>query len=399
MARFLLFASIVWCLGALNALRRPHNDRHPLRRPPWLFVMLTVELIPVRLIVWSLLFGVGAMFGAFDSGAGRVALWLTAATWSLYGVLLWRSSRAHGTVHAALDESEVPAAPQARIRWLPLLTANPYRLPSVVERGGDVEYARDQRLDVYRLRSPGSEPSPTLLQVHGGGWRGGNRRQQARPLLHAMALRGWISVSASYPLVPAATFPDQLIALKRAIVWLRTSGESLGVDPNRLFITGGSAGGHLAALTALTANRPEYQPGFEAANTSVQGAVTFYGIYDFLNRGNTRDPWPVIPNGVMKASPLEDESSFREASPIDQVHPDAPPFLVIHGSHDSLVSAAESQQFVAALRAVSTAPVAYAEIPGATHAFDVVPSLRTQHTVGGVARFLESLARLEPGRD
>ena len=121
------------------------------------------------------------------------------------------------------------------------------------------------------------------------------------PLLHRLASNGWVCVSASYPLVPAATFPDQLVALKQAVNWMRTAGAAYGIDPAFIAVTGGSAGGHLASLVALTGNRVEYQPGFENADTSVQAAVPVYGIYDFLNRNRTRDDWPIIPRGVMKA--------------------------------------------------------------------------------------------------
>ena len=131
-----------------------------------------------------------------------------------------------------------------------------------------------------------------------------------------------------------------------------------------------------------------YQPGFEQVDTAVRGVVSFYGIYDFLNRNRTRDHWPVIPLGVMKSSPSEDLERWREASPLDQVHAGAPPFLVIHGSHDSLVSPAESEQFAAYLTDASDDTVAYVEVPGATHSFDIAPSLRTQMTIGGIDRFL-----------
>jgi acetyl esterase/lipase len=391
-ARVLLFIAIVAFVGALNALRPAGTHLPVRRRPPWLVAMITVELIPVRVIVWAGLLAIGGATGAFAGLEGRIALGLTAMTWAVYVILSVRAGGAGNTVHDALDEAGIVGAPSRAIEWAPLLTANPYRMPRSVERLDDIEFAPGLALDVYRHRAHDGEASPVLVQVHGGGWRGGNRRQQGRPLLHRMARRGWIALSVSYPLVPEATFPDQLIALKRALAWVRSEAEMLAGDPARVFLTGGSAGAHLAALTALTANRREYQPGFEHVDTAVQGAVTFYGIYDFLNRSGTRDPWPIIPLGVMKALPQEDPAAYRAASPLDQVHAGAPPFFVLHGSHDSLVGAGESRQFVAALRAVSANPVVYAEIPAATHAFDVVPSLRTQLTIDGVARFLEATA-------
>ncbi|MFQ5553818.1 MAG: alpha/beta hydrolase fold domain-containing protein [Acidimicrobiia bacterium] len=394
MAQILLFVSILGLLGALNALRPPHTERPPQRRPPWLPAMLTTELIPLRIGVRTVLVAITAWVGALDQRAGHIALGVTAATWVLYLVLLWRSGSAGKEMRRALEAAGFDApSHHGSFDWVAMATGNPYLLPRRLRRTADIEYAPGLGLDIYRHRDHDAEGSPTLVQIHGGGWHGGNRRQQGRPLLHHMARRGWVGVSVSYPLVPAATFPEMLVALKAALAWLRTDGATYGVDPDRIFVTGGSAGAHLAALTALTAGRHEYQPGFEEADTTVQGAVTLYGTYDFLNRNETRDPWAVIPRGVMKSSPAEDEARYREASPLDQVHAGAPPFLVIHGSHDSLVSSEESRQFAAALRRASAAPVAYAEIPGATHAFDIVPSLRTQLTMRGISTFLEALAR------
>ena len=120
--------------------------------------------------------------------------------------------------------------------------------------------------------------------------------------------------------------------------------------------------------------------------------MPIYGIYDFLNRNQTRDEWPIIPRGVMRASRRDAEHRYREASPLDQVHADAPPFFVIHGATDAVVPTAEAEQFVAALRATSNASVLYAEIPGANHAFDVLDSLRTHYVISGIERFLEEVA-------
>jgi acetyl esterase/lipase len=173
-------------------------------------------------------------------------------------------------------------------------------------------------------------------------------------------------------------------------------------------VTGGSAGGHLAALVALTPNDPEYQPGFEQADTRVQGCVPFYGVYDFANRNETHRHTGMIEfleQRVLKGSRQEIPEMFERASPIARVGAAAPPFFVIHGESDTLVPVAEAREFVRALREKSRAPVAYAELPGAQHAFEIFPSVRTLHTVNGVQRFLAWLEsgwrreRQAPGRD
>jgi acetyl esterase/lipase len=92
---------------------------------------------------------------------------------------------------------------------------------------------------------------------------------------------------------------------------------------------------------------------------------------------------------VMPASPTADPAAWNLASPITQVRADAPPFFVLHGTHDSLASTAEARHFVERLRVVSRQPVAYAELPGAQHAWDTFRSVRAMHSVHAVARFLE----------
>jgi len=260
--------------------------------------------------------------------------------------------------------------------------------PADIKRVENIEYTPGHHLDLYRI--DGESTRPVVVQIHGGSWDGGNRRQQARPLLHLLAERGWVTASVSYPLVPQASADDQLIALKRAIAWIRTEGPEHGIDPGFIAVTGGSAGGHLAALLALTPNRAEYQPGFEKIDTSIQAAVPFYGIYDLLNRNATRKDWPII-ESLMRAASEGAEDRYRASSPLDQVGPHAPPFLVIHGDNDSVVAPAEADQFVAALSAASRAPVVYLKVPGATHAFDLLYSLRSHHVINGVERFLRGI--------
>jgi acetyl esterase/lipase len=92
---------------------------------------------------------------------------------------------------------------------------------------------------------------------------------------------------------------------------------------------------------------------------------------------------------VFKRRYEDDPQVFDQASPLNRVNPDAPPFFVVHGTNDTLVPVAEARNFVAALRSVSRAPVLYAELPYTQHAFDVLPSIRSAHAVAAVVRFLE----------
>src|SRR5206468_3430781 len=90
---------------------------------------------------------------------------------------------------------------------------------------------------------------------------------------------------------------------------------------------------------------------------------------------------------VMKARLTDAPDRFEQASPIAHLGPHAPPFLVVHGARDSLVPVAEARAFVEALRKETRAPVAYIEVPGAQHAFEVFPSVRTLYLLRGLQRF------------
>jgi acetyl esterase/lipase len=209
-----------------------------------------------------------------------------------------------------------------------------------------------------------------------------------------LAARGWVCISANYRLSPRATFPDHVIDLKRAIAWVREHGAEHGGDPGFVVVTGGSAGGHLAALVALTAGEPEYQPGFEQVDTAVQACVAFYGVYDFTDRHHV---WRhdgllrLLERSVLKVPFRDAADAFERASPIARIRPGAPPFFVIHGTHDTMVPVAEARHFCDVFRRVAGSPIVYAEIPGAQHAFELFPSVRSLLVIHGVERFLASV--------
>ena len=253
------------------------------------------------------------------------------------------------------------------------------------------------RLDIYRPADDDPHDDliqPAVIQVHGGGWLAGSRFEQGIPLLNHMAAIGWVGFNVDYRLSPQATFPDHVVDVKRAIAWVRENAEDLGIDPEMICLTGGSAGGHLTALAALTADDPDLQPGFEDADTSVAAAVAVYGVFDLTDSETIYYPelreW-VLERNVFKIRFADDPERFRAASPTHRVHPGAPPFLVIHGERDTLVPVADARRFVAELRAISDSPALYAELAGAEHAFDIVPSVRTARVVETIERFLATI--------
>jgi len=343
--------------------------------------------------------------GALARWPGWLALAINVASWTALVALQRRAARLAPLAFArALEEGlgssyrtripdDVVALQRAEVGVRVL--ARPFRMRvSEVERIRNIAYAdagRRNLLDVYRPRER-SGPCPVLLQIHGGAWVSGQKDNQALPLLYYLAARGWVCVAINYRLAPRAAFPAQLVDAKLALAWIRRHGAEHGADPGFVAVTGGSAGGHLASLVALSANEPEYQPGFAEVDTSVAACVPFYGVYDFLDRHGVRGKQamrPFLERFVMKSSPEADREGWEKASPIARVRADAPPFFVVHGTHDSLAWVEEAVHFVAALRAVSRSPVLYAEVPGAQHAFDLFHSVRSAQAVHAVAWFLE----------
>jgi acetyl esterase/lipase len=183
--------------------------------------------------------------------------------------------------------------------------------------------------------------------------------------------------------------------VKRALAWVKGHIAEYGGDPGFIAISGGSAGGHLCALAALTAGDPAFQPGFEGADTSVQASVPFYGVMDLTSSPEGSAIFgpgmvEMLEKTVMKVKEADQPEIFRNASPTYRVHAGAPPFFVLQGENDTLVPVQMARTFVERLRAVSASPVAYAELPLAQHAFDVVASLRCQATTSAVGDFLEA---------
>ena len=366
----------------------------------WLWGELALHVLVAQAFV-TLVF---ALAGAIEGPTGYVAVTILTASCVMLAYSYFESESAAHAIERALREGlgedyerhvlkEFRSAFERTPRWREL--ARPFRMRRAeVEKISGIRFDRqrgiDLELDIYRHRSM-PRRCPVLLQIHGGAWVIGDKKEQALPLMNQMAARGWLCVSANYRLSPHATFPEHLQDVKKAVAWVRENGERYGADPNFIVVTGGSAGGHLAALTGLTANDPVYQPGFEHVDTSVDACVPIYGVYDWMDRfglWRRKGIDRFLEQRVIKSSIEEASDLYRRGSPMDQVHPERPPFLVVHGDKDSLAPVEEARRFVDLLRKTGGAPVVYAEIPNAQHAFEIFKSLRCQMVVDGIERYL-----------
>lgn len=400
--RWLLAAGVASALNTANAYR-PLARRKLGGALAFSAGWLTSEL-PVLTIAGQAV-GAGwlARRGALRRPTGRAGLAVAVGSWVALANLQRRSSRTAAlfdeALRAGLGEGYRSEIPDMFRDDVPLTLAERH-LPGVGKRGlyratrrlSYGMFARRNRLDIWRSADlPLDGRAPVLVQIHGGGWVIGDEHVQGELLLGEMARRGWVGVAITYRLSPKATWPDHIVDVKRAIAWVRAHIAEYGGDPRFIAVTGGSAGGHLSALAALTPNDPEFQPGFESADTTVQAAVPWYGVYDVGDldgSGHTEiaDLWSRL---VVKRG-LADDRRVRElASPITRVGPNAPPFLIIHGANDTLVPVEHGRRFSAALAKVSSAEVIYVEVPGAQHAFEVPRSTRGLQAVQAVARFLD----------
>jgi acetyl esterase/lipase len=319
--------------------------------------------------------------GDIDAAPGWIAVGIAVLTVPGLVLVVRRALPAGESVERALDEglepdrgsrrgaSGAPTTPGGLRRWARIVLG-PWPFDPRVKRTANRRYGpagRKNLLDVYRPR--GRAPSgPTLVYFHGGRFRIGKKNREARPLLHRLARRGWVCISANYRLAPAARFPDYHVDMKRVIAWVREHGGDLGADPSAVYVAGSSAGAHIAALTALSANDPRFQPGFEKVDTTVRGAICLYGYYGDLND----DPLP--------------------SRPAAYAGPGAPPFFIAHGELDPLVAAAKARSFAAELRAAGVDPVVYAELAGAHHTFDLFHSIRFEALIDGIEVFLVGTA-------
>jgi acetyl esterase/lipase len=386
----------VTCLGALFTL----NAFVPVRRNRLLFFpsffasWLTIELALFH-IVWEIAAVVVFVWlGALDAWPGWVGLAIAVVNWVALLVIVARSRATAALGEKALEtlsgDHHLDPVHRNRVRKVRNI---PYRRVA----------GRTVKLDVFTPHDPPPDGvrRPALLQIHGGGWVIGDKREQGIPLLKYLASHGWVGFNANYRLSPGSTWPDHLVDLKHALAWIREHADDYGVDPDFIAVTGGSAGGHLAAMMALTANDPEYQDGIEEADTSLQAAVPFYGVYDLTNRNGRMPaqfvPWFVEPL-ILKKFLADHPEDFAKASPLDCIHADAPPFFVIHGDKDTLAPVDDARDFTRCLGEVSESPVFYLELHGAQHAFDVFTSMRTRRVVKSVHRFLSVIhARYRAG--
>lgn len=259
------------------------------------------------------------------------------------------------------------------------MSFEPITLKGNVQKYVSIPYAENsplQKLDVY-LPGNGEGPFPTFIGIHGGGFSARSKALYG-VLGYHFAQQGYAFVAINYRLSPRDSYPAHVEDSFCALGWVHANAQTYGFDLNRVIVTGGSAGGYLAAMVATVDDPSLYLedcPNALPSEDAVQAAVIFYGLYDFTNaaedfpahetKGTLADYW---------GAPLEEISPERlaEMSPIIQIDGSEPPFLILHGTADSSIPSWMSERFAEAL-ALAGVDVELVLIEGARHAFELTP--------------------------
>jgi acetyl esterase/lipase len=288
-------------------------------------------------------------------------------------------------------------------RWWRTALQIPFH-PRAMQLQRNISYGplERQRLDIWRFSTTPSN-APVIYYVHGGAWTFGDKREQGRPMLHEFVRRRWIVVAVNYRLAPGFPWPAQIEDVTRGLGWIKKNIATYGGDPDRVVVAGGSAGGHLASLLALSSHDSAWRPKemSDIPDWTVRGALSFYGVLEMTGdesqwRGMGRALRRLLVNRVVQLPYEGNEHVYFALSPYERIAPDSPPFFVVQGTNDTLVEVNVARAFVTKFRAVAFAPLYYVELPFTQHAFDLTASPRTSATTRAAVAFAESVTRARP---
>lgn len=265
----------------------------------------------------------------------------------------------------------------------PIVNANEtFRTPpTTVETRGDQPYlepGRREKLDLYLPKKRSKvKLHPAVVLIHGGGWNGGNKRAAREVEIGiTLAENGFVAASIDYAVQAAGKFPINLQDCKNAVRYLRIHSQELGVDPDRIAVLGGSAGGHLALMVAYTGDDAKLAPiaPYPGISDKVSAVVDMYGISDIErwkktdSKGNPTELRGVYPHIRLIFGERPEE--WAAASPISHVHANLPPTLILHGKMDTTVDRDQSSTLYAALKkAKAKAEIVWLGKAGHTFAF------------------------------
>lgn len=218
----------------------------------------------------------------------------------------------------------------------------------------DIQYAKagdiSLKLNFYTPKSSTSQPQPCIVWIHGGGWQNGDKSSGLARVGKWVATGDYVGASIGYRLTDVASWPSQIHDCKAAIRYLRANAQQLGIDPNRIGVWGGSAGGHLVSLLGTSGDVKELEGdlGTTGVSSRVTCVVDYCGPSDFLrfDADAPKMSQPGQPVYKLFGGPLKEKLDMaKQASPAFHVSKDDPPFLIVHGTADKTVPLDQAVSF------------------------------------------------------
>ncbi|GET24289.1 hypothetical protein NT017_06180 [Prolixibacter sp. NT017] len=268
------------------------------------------------------------------------------------------SAQTNGAKPIPRDTSYTPYSAWVKIKkHYPDVTLVKPELPEGVKPEYNVVYAtlpntpygeRKLHLNLFRPEQQGKYPA--VILVFGGGWRSGSKEAQV-PMAQQIASKGYVTTAVGYRLSPEALYPAAVFDIKAAIRFLRANAKKYDIDPNRIAISGSSAGGQLAALVGMTGDMKKFEgnEGNNQVSSKVQAIIDMDGILDFTTPAESaKDQIPGKRSAGaywLGATLKENRAKWVEASPMIYAGKDTPPMLFInsaqprfHAGRDSVIS-------------------------------------------------------------
>ena len=384
-----------------------------------LFVKLTASALSPY---WAIMGVVGAVMG-----------WVVQAPWAIpmgmvgAGVMIcyvWRVTRDHDGFEQAFGagwSDQIPPQQakhmvQKRWTWFLGMKASPeLSWERDIPFWTTPDTKRELLCDIWRPAN-GNGSGLAFIFFHGGAWYMMDKDFGTRPFFRHLVAQGHTVMDVAYRLMPEVELYGMIGDVKRAIAWMKANASCYGVDPEKIVLGGGSAGGHLALLAGYAPQHPELTPeDLKSADLSVCGVISYYGpadllaLYEHTNQQRLADlpPVPIDPDSVKSMGPADwrmdillggwpqdAPSTWQVASPDTHVHPGCPPTLLIQGNQD-LITPVDATRALYAKLVASGVPAINVVFPWTDHGFDVLlpPQINpaAQSALYDVDRFLAIL--------
>lgn len=255
-----------------------------------------------------------------------------------------------------------------------LIQAENVPIPESVTLMNDVEFGKggDKTLllDLY-LPKESAEPKPGLIFIHGGAWKSGSKEVYAYYCVK-FAEKGYAVATISYRKSQEAPFPAAVEDSKCAVRWMRAHAKKFGIDPGRIAVLGGSAGGHLSLMVGYTPGKFEGNGGYADQSSAANVVVDLYGPVNLC----TEDAKDHSAVKAFMGNKTYDEAKelYEQASPITHISKDSPPTLILHGTIDETVQLMQSDMLEEKLKELGV-PYHYEKFPGWPHTMDLAQAV------------------------